>query len=220
MQVLSRCTNWWWDCVGAEGLNDSVLEALTRQGDGRYYFLDKPEDADAGFARQLAGAFRPAARNVKVQVRFNERRVGNYRLMGYEKHRLEKEDFRNDKVDAAELAASEAGVALYEIEPLANGDGEIGEVSVRFQDMTTGQMVERTWTIPYKPGLPALEQASHTLQLASTAAFLAEKLKRTAFGEMVNLEELSQVLTNLRQCYGSNPRVAELIAMIEKVKEL
>ena len=37
--------------VGAEGLNDDVLEALTRKGDGRYYFLNRPEDADAGFAK-------------------------------------------------------------------------------------------------------------------------------------------------------------------------
>ena len=31
---------------GADGLNDEILEALTRKGDGRYYLLDKPEDAD------------------------------------------------------------------------------------------------------------------------------------------------------------------------------
>lgn len=205
--------------VGAEGLNDTVLEALTRDGDGRYYLLNKPEDADAGFARQLAGAFRPAARNVKVQVRFNDRRVGNYRLLGFEKHRLKKQDFRNDKVDAAEMASSEAGVAVYEIEPLAQGNGEIGEVSVRFQDMTTGQMVERSWTIAHDANVPVLEKATPSLQLASTAAFLGEKLKKSPFGQTINLEELSQIQTNLRQCYSSDQRVASLIAMIEKAKE-
>jgi hypothetical protein len=205
--------------VGAEGLNDTVLEALTRDGDGRYYLLNKPEDADTGFARQLAGAFRPAARNVKVQVRFNDRRVGNYRLLGFEKHRLKKQDFRNDKVDAAEMASSEAGVAVYEIEPLAQGNGEIGEVSVRFQDMITGQMVERSWTIAYDAGVPVLEEATPSLQLASTAAFLGQKLKKSPFGQTINLEELSQIQTNLRQCYSSDQRVASLIAMIEKAKE-
>lgn len=204
--------------VGAEGLNDSILEALTRRGDGRYYFLNRPEDADDGFARQLAGAFRPAARNVKVQVYFNPRRTGNYRLLGFEKHRLEKEDFRNDKVDAAELASSEAGVALYEIEALPQGEGEIGEVAVRFQDMSTGRMVERTWTIPYQPGAPALDQASSSLQLAGSAAFLAEKLKQTAFGEVVDLDRLTEITANVREHYASNQRVRDLIAMIEKVK--
>ncbi|MCH1508991.1 MAG: von Willebrand factor type A domain-containing protein, partial [Akkermansiaceae bacterium] len=99
--------------VGADGLNDEVLSSLAKQGDGRYYFLDRPEDADDGFARQIAGALRPAAKNVKVQVIFNPRRVSKFKLYGFEKHLLKKEDFRNDTVDAAEMAAEESGVALY-----------------------------------------------------------------------------------------------------------
>ncbi|MBL9211552.1 MAG: von Willebrand factor type A domain-containing protein, partial [Opitutaceae bacterium] len=68
--------------VGLEGLDDAVLEALTRKGDGRYYVLNSPDDADAGFAQKLAGALRPAAENVKLQVRFNPARTGRYRLIG------------------------------------------------------------------------------------------------------------------------------------------
>ncbi len=64
--------------ISAAGLNDEILEALTRQGDGRYYLLDSPEVADDGFARQIAGALRPSAKNVKVQVEFNPKRVGRY----------------------------------------------------------------------------------------------------------------------------------------------
>src|SRR5690606_1440052 len=110
--------------VGARGLNDEILEALTRKGDGRYYFLNTPEDADAGFARQLAEALRPAAENVKVQVVFNPARVHQYRLLGFENHLLKREDFRNDAVQAAELSAEEAGVALYQVETRPDGEGE------------------------------------------------------------------------------------------------
>ena len=105
--------------ISAEGLNDEILEALTRRGDGRYYLLDSLESADDGFARQLAGALRPSAKNVKVQIEFNPMRVGRYKLLGFEKHRLNKEDFRNDTVDAAEMAAAEAGVAVYQFEAKA-----------------------------------------------------------------------------------------------------
>ncbi len=106
---------------GAEGLNDGLLERLTRNGNGRYYVVDGPEDAEGGFAAKLAGAFRPAAEDVKVQVRFNAERVARYRLIGFEEHRLEKEDFRDDSVDAAEMAEEEAGNALYQIEVLPQG---------------------------------------------------------------------------------------------------
>ena len=49
-------------------------------------------------------------------MKFNPRRVTRYRLLGFEKHRLNKEDFRNDKVDAAEMAAEEAGNAIEDEE--------------------------------------------------------------------------------------------------------
>ncbi|CAN5578304.1 hypothetical protein BH09VER1_BH09VER1_32060 [soil metagenome] len=202
--------------VGANGLNDEILEALTRKGDGRYYFINKPEDADASFARQLAGAFRPAAENVKVQVVFNPSRVSQYRLIGFEKHLLKKEDFRNDKVQAAELSAEEAGVALYQVETLPEGDGELGQVFVRFRDPASGQMVERSWTMPYDAKAPSFDQASPSMQLATTAALLAEKLQRRG---PVDLTTLTPVLTNLRSQYPHQARVAELIQMFEQLRQ-
>lgn len=206
--------------VGAEGLNDDVLEGLTRKGDGRYYFLDRPEDADAGFAKQIAGALRPAAKNVKVQVEFNPKRVGRYRLYGFEKHELKKEDFRNDRVDAAELAAEEAGVAIYQVEALPDGQGDIGTVSVRFQDIATGEMVEKLWTIPHVARPTSLAHAAPSMQLAASAAFLGEKLKGTPVGETVKLDELSGWSRALQTVYPANERVGHLVEMIEKARDM
>ena len=61
------------DCfgIGWEGYNDDLLEVLTRNGDGRYGFINTPEEAASGFANQLAGALHVAAADVKVQVEFN-----------------------------------------------------------------------------------------------------------------------------------------------------
>lgn len=204
--------------VGTDGLDDAVLEALTRKGDGRYYVLNKPEDADTGFARQLAGAFRPAAENVKVQVRFNPARVGSYRLIGFEQHRLREEDFRNDKVDAAELAADEAAVALYQVEVLPQGEGELGDVFVRFRDPTNGSMVERSWTMRHEPRARAFDRATPTIQLAGTAALLADKLSGGDVAGLVNLDELVPTVNALRGHYAKDARVQELIAMFEQMR--
>ncbi|MCW1926201.1 von Willebrand factor type A domain-containing protein [Luteolibacter arcticus] len=203
---------------GTDGLNDKLLERLTRNGNGRYYIVDRAEDADASFAKQLAGAFRPAAENVKVQVRFNPARVAKYKLIGFEEHRLKKEDFRNDAVDAAEMAAEEAGNALYQIEALPQGEGEVGEVSVRFRDVASGQMVERTWTIPYEAQAPAFDQAAPAIQLAGLAAFAAEKLRAAPLADAVDFQQLAPVMAKVRARYGSSKPVAELEAMIGKLK--
>lgn len=206
--------------ISAEGLNDEVLEALTRQGDGRYYLLDSFEDADVGFARQIAGALRPSAKNVKVQVEFNPKRVGRYKLLGFEKHILKKEDFRNDKVDAAEMAAAEAGVAMYRFEALPDGEGDVGSVSVRFRDLSTDQMIEHRWPIPYEADAPRADQAAPSLRIATSAALLAAKLRGEPLGESVDLQALSHLMSGLPDQDRSDQRVQQLQQMIEQARQL
>lgn len=206
--------------ISAEGLNDEVLEALTRKGDGRYYLLDSLESADGGFARQIAGALRPSAKNVKVQIEFNPKRVGRYKLLGFEKHVLKKEDFRNDKVDAAEMAAAEAGVAMYQFEAMPDGEGDVGSVSVRFLDLSTGQMIEHRWPIPYEADAPRSDQAAPSLRIAASAALLAAKLRGEQLGESVDLKTLSHLMAGLPELERNDSRVQQLQLMIEQARQL
>lgn len=204
--------------IGTDGLNDDLLLELARHGNGRYYVVNHVADAGDGFAKQLAGAFRPAAENVKVQVHFNPERVSRYRLIGFEKDRLKTEDFRNDAVDAAELAAAEAGQAIYQVELLPEGKGDIGEVSVRFRDTASSQMVERKWTIAHEASAPAWDRASPSMQLAGLAMFAAEKLKGGAVGEMVTFRDWQALRANVQQFYRQNQRVSQLMEMIRQIE--
>ncbi|MBL9208459.1 MAG: von Willebrand factor type A domain-containing protein [Opitutaceae bacterium] len=206
--------------IGADGLDDRMIEALTRDGDGRYQVLNTPEEADDRFAGALAGAFRPAAENVKVQVRFNPARVGRYRLLGFEHHRLKAEDFRNDQVDAAELAAEEAAVALYQIEARPDGEGELGEVLIRFRNAADGRMVERSWTLVHAPQAPSFVRASPSLKLAGTAAFLAEKLRGGDAAAGIRLSDFAPVVNELRGHYSHEARVQELVTMFAQSRRL
>ena len=202
--------------IGADGLNDRLLSELARNGNGRYYVVG--DEKNDSFARQLAGAFRPAAENVKVQVNFNPQRVGKYKLIGFEKDRLKTEDFRNDAVDAAELAAEEAGVAIYQVETLADGTGELGEVSVRFRDTTIGEMVERTWTIPYESQATAFDRATPSMQLAGLSMLAAEKLRGGPLADAIDFNQLTGPTSLVKQFYGSSPRVADMLRLIDALK--
>ena len=201
--------------IGADGLNDRLLGELARHGNGRYYVVDDKSDR---FARQLAGAFRPAAENVKVQVRFNPERVGNYKLIGFEKDRLKTEDFRNDAVDAAELAAEEAGVAVYQVETLPEGTGEIGEVSVRFRDTAKGEMVERKWTMPFEPSTLPFDRATPSMQLAGLSMLAAEKLKGGPLADAIDFKPLAGPQATVKQFYPASPRVADMLRLIDALK--
>ena len=206
--------------IGSEELNDELLEEVTRKGDGRYYVLNQPADAGPKFARQLAGALRPAAKNVKVQVVFNPERVGRYRLLGFQKHRLKKEDFRNDKVDAAELAAAEAGVAVYEVEVKPEGEGPLGEVFTRFRDLAADRMLERSWSIQHSAAAPRFEESPVSMQLAGSAALLAETLRGGPDAALVDLEVLARCAQRARVAMPGSERAGEFETMVRQVRRL
>ena len=201
--------------IAADGLNDELLGDLARHGNGRYYVVGK--GGDDHFANQLAGAFRPAAENVKVQVHFNPERVRHYKLIGFEKDRLQTEDFRDDSVDAAEMAAEEAGIAIYQVEPIAGGKGELGDVSVRFRDTASGEMVERSWTLPHDSRAPALDRATPSMQLSVLSMLAAEKLRGGPLGEAIDFKQFTAPRAGVKQFYSNSGRVAEMLRMIDSL---
>src|SRR5512142_2418832 len=65
----------------------------------------------------MAGTLFTIAKDVKIQIEFNPAHVKAYRLIGYEKRLLNKEDFNDDRKDAGEIGAGHTVTALYEIVP-------------------------------------------------------------------------------------------------------
>jgi Mg-chelatase subunit ChlD len=210
------------DCfgVGWEGYNDDLLEQLARNGDGRYGFINTPEAAKTEFAAQLAGALRVAASDVKVQMEFNPRRVISYRQVGYAKHQLKKEQFRDNTVDAAELGAAESGNALYVVEVDPRGEGDLAIARARYKEPGTTEYHEHEWTIPFQAPAPAMEQASSSLRLAATAAAFAEWLAQSPFAAEVTTDRLLGLINGIPAIYGQDQRPQKLEAMIRQAKSI
>jgi len=103
--------------VGTDNLKDSTMQKLADKGNGNYAYLDSLDEARKVLVQQINGTLMTIAKDVKIQVEFNPARVASYRLIGYEKRMLRKEDFNNDKVDAGEIGAGHTVTALYEIVP-------------------------------------------------------------------------------------------------------
>jgi secreted protein with Ig-like and vWFA domain len=210
------------DCfgIGWEGYNDDLLEVLSRHGDGRYGFINSPEEAATEFAAQLAGALQIAASDVKVQIEFNPRRVTAYRQIGYAKHQLTKEQFRDNTVDAAEIAAAEAGNALYTIEVNPAGEGPLATVRVRFKIPGTSDYREHEWAVPYTGNSVALEQASPAMRLATTAGAFSEWLASSQYAAEVSPDHLLGYLSGVPAVYGADARPQKLEWMLRQAKSL
>jgi len=210
------------DCfgIGWEGYNDDLLEALARNGDGRYGFVNAPEEAATELAAQLAGALQVAAADVKVQVEFNPRRVTVWRQIGYAKHQLTKEQFRDNRVDAAEIGAAESGNALYVVEVNPQGEGAIGFVRVRYREPETGLYREQEWPVPYTGSAVSFDQAAPSLRLAGVAAAFSEWLASSPYGGEVTSGRLLGYLRGVPEAFDPDLRPKKLEGMIRQAQSL
>jgi Mg-chelatase subunit ChlD len=210
------------DCfgIGWEGYNDELMESLARNGDGRYGFINTPEEAGTEFVAQLAGALRVAASDVKVQVEFNPDRVNAYRQIGYAKHQLTKEQFRDNTVDAAEIGAAESGNALYAIEVNPAGLGPVATLRVRYKVPGTSEYKELEWLVPYNGASPALSASSPAMRLAVTASAFSEWLANNPYAGEVTPDGLLTNLQGVPQAFSVDSRPTQLEWMIRQAKSL
>jgi hypothetical protein len=146
--------------------------------------------------------------------------VTSWRQIGYAKHQLTKEQFRDNTVDAAEIAAQEAGNALYTVETKPDGSGPVATVRVRYKIPGTMDYRERSWDVPYTSTAPALEQSSAAMRLAAVAAEFSEWLAESPFAQEVAPDELLKILSGVPQIYGADQHPKQLEVMIREAKSL
>jgi Ca-activated chloride channel family protein len=103
-----------------------MMDAITRDGNGNYFYIDSEREGNKVFAKNLSSTLVTIAKDVKIQVEFNPAKVGSYRLIGYSNRVLRNEDFSNDKVDAGDIGAGHTVTAFYELSPPGAAAGTDG----------------------------------------------------------------------------------------------
>ena len=120
--------------VGTGNLKDSTMEKLADKGNGNYAYLDSLHEARRVLIAEAGATLITVAKDVKIQVEFNPRAVGAYKLIGYENRILAHQDFNNDKKDAGEIGAGHTVTALYEIIPPGEPLEGTGVDPLKYQD--------------------------------------------------------------------------------------
>ncbi|MFT7898636.1 von Willebrand factor type A domain-containing protein [Tenacibaculum ascidiaceicola] len=103
---------------GYGNYQDNKLEILADKGNGNHAYIDTMQEAQKVFGKEFGGTLYTIAKDVKIQVEFNPKKVQAYRLIGYENRLLNDEDFVDDTKDAGELGSGHTVTALYEVIPV------------------------------------------------------------------------------------------------------
>lgn len=123
---------------GTGNLNDQLMQSLAQNGNGMAAHIDTLNEARKVLVEEASSTLFPIAKDVKIQVEFNPDVVAEYRLIGYETRALNREDFRNDKVDAGDIGAGHTVTSIYEITPVESDNEIIGKSRYK-QDTPTPQ---------------------------------------------------------------------------------
>ena len=106
---------------GQGNYNDTLMQKLAQNGNGNAAYIDNLNEARKVLVDEACGTLFTIAKDVKIQVEFNPAMVSEYRLIGYETRQLNREDFKNDSVDAGDIGSGHSVTALYEITPKGSG---------------------------------------------------------------------------------------------------
>jgi Ca-activated chloride channel family protein len=204
---------------GMGNLKDSMLVQLADRGNGHYAYIDNLKEMEKVFGEGGASLV-TIAKDVKLQVEFNPARVKAYRLIGYEKRILAKEDFHDDAKDAGEINAGHSVTALYELVPpgapmeLPKVDGlhyqtapkavassELLTVKLRYKapDSETSSLL----TFPVEDRATSFSQAGTEFRFAASVAAFGMLLRESPFRGDASYE---QVWTVAKDALGADGR--------------
>jgi len=110
---------------GEGNYNDAMAVMLADAGNGSHHYIDNLQEGRRVLVDEMSATLLTIAKDVKIQLEFNPAQVQEYRLIGYEKRMLKREDFNNDKVDAGEIGAGANVTAIYEITPTGSAGARI-----------------------------------------------------------------------------------------------
>ncbi|MDA1005874.1 MAG: von Willebrand factor type A domain-containing protein [Verrucomicrobia bacterium] len=220
---------------GSGNINDAMLEAITNDGNGNYFYIDSQKESRKVFLNDLSGTLVTIAKDVKIQVDFNPGKVAAYRLIGYANRILRDEDFNNDKVDAGDIGAGHTVTALYEIVPVGAPLPEMGGVDASKYEAPVAKpgVQSPEWLtvklrykrpdgdkstlleVPVAEAPVAWEKANGDFQFAAGVALFGMKLRQSEYANDAGWD-LVRTLAKMGSARDLHGYRAEFLTLVER----
>jgi Ca-activated chloride channel homolog len=200
--------------VGSD-YGDQLMEQLADHGDGFVVYVSELDQARKVFVEQLPATLAVRALDAKVQVTFDAQTVAGYRLIGYDDRALPDSAFRNDRVDGGEVGPGHSVTALYTVRLRGGAEGHVADARIRWQDPATREAQEAGTAVSVAQLGRDFAEAPPRLQMCYAAAYFAEVLRHSPYGDQVRLGDLAQIASRAADGTG-DPDVADLADLIRR----
>jgi Ca-activated chloride channel family protein len=230
---------------GMGNYKDSNMMKLSDKGNGNYAYIDTLAEAKKALVEQMAGTLITIAKDVKIQVEFNPAYVSAYRLVGYEKRLLNKEDFNDDTKDAGEIGSGHTVTAFYEVVPAGKTppgsvdalkyqkadqktadaktegvkNGEALTVKLRYKDPdgSASKLIE----VPVKNEPKAFGKASGEFQFAASVAGFGMLMRESSHKGVAAFEPIAATAAKHTELKGKeSEHRKEFVELVRKAAKL
>jgi len=215
---------------GMGNLKDSTMEKLADKGNGNYSYIDTLQEAQKVLVEQAGGTFVTVAKDVKVQIEFNPRIVGAYRLLGYENRVLQDHEFNDDRKDAGDMGAGHSVTALFELTPAGERIDGTSVDSLKYQEparLSAASRLDEAMTVKVRYKEPDGEASTLTTMTVRNATETTPQLRFASaaaeFGMLLRDSEhkgsssFADVRTRASRFKGEDPfgHRAEFIRLVD-----
>jgi len=203
---------------GMGNLNDAMMEQLADNGNGNYGYIDQEKEAKRLFDSEFAGTMFTIAKDVKLQLTFDESQVDQYRLIGYENRVLENWQFADDSIDAGDLGYGHNVIAFYQIKRKENTNGALGKIDFRYKDVDSESSVLLSQKIDGK-----VDKSSSDFKFASCVIEFGLCLRESEYRDKALMEKaIQRGKENLgpeSDIHGHEKRV-EFVGLMERAYQM
>ena len=226
---------------GTGNYNDHLMEQLADSANGKYSYIDNLNEAQKVLVDELSSSLKTVANDGKIQIEFNPDTVSEYRLIGYENRKLNKEDFNNDKVDAGDIGAGDSVTALYEIvltsshskqidslryqlismnKRNASQANEIAFVKIRYKNPQQSHSQLISQAITKKHLKTSLDRTSDDFRFSASVAGFAEFLKGGKHQQSFSLKDLITLSNSAKgdDKFGYRHEFIQLVRLAETLQ--
>ena len=217
---------------GMGNYNDQMLESISNAGDGNAAYIDTLQEAQKVLVEEIGSTLNTIARDTKIQIEFNPEIVNSYRLVGYENRLLNKEDFKNDHIDAGDVGAGHTVTALYEIvlnEPLRYNsvqtralqfNNELAFLKLRYKRPGEESSIEMQHAIASDDHHQQLNRTSNNFRFAAAVAGFGQRLRNSASLGDYSYPEISQLAQQSRgnDAFGYRAAFIQLVNLADSLQ--
>ncbi len=224
---------------GTGNYQDNKMQQLADKGNGNHAYIDNLNEAKKVLVKEFGSTLFTIAKDVKIQVEFNPKKVQSYRLIGYENRMLQKEDFNNDKKDAGEIGAGHTVTALYEVIPVGVKDefttgvdklkyqtasantfytgNELMTIKLRYKKPEGN--ISKLIVKPVNDNSSSVENSSDNFRFSAAVASFGMLLRSSAYKQNTSYEKVIQLAASStgKDANGYRSEFIQLVKAAEKI---